>query len=46
MTLSLPSLELPGILLLGAICFVVGLAVGSAMTACVGEWRQLRTKRG
>lgn len=46
MTLSLPSLELPGILLVGAICFVAGLAVGSAMTARVGEWRQRRANRG
>lgn len=46
MTLSLPSLELPGIILLGAICFFAGLAVGSAMTTYVGEWRQRRTNRG
>lgn len=30
MLLSLPSLELPGIVLVGFICFVVGFLVGGA----------------
>jgi len=33
MTLSLPSLELPGIVLVGVICFIAGAAVGSALMA-------------
>lgn len=35
MTLSLPSLELPGILLAIGIALVVGMAIGSAATASI-----------
>lgn len=44
MTLSLPSFELPGFVLLGVICFVAGAAVGSYLTFRAGEWREGRTR--
>ena len=45
MTLSMPSLDLPGILLLCGIVFVMGAAVGSYLTARAGESRR-RAGRG
>jgi hypothetical protein len=33
MTLSFPFLELPGILVVAAIALVIGMAIGSALTA-------------
>ena len=46
MTLSLPSLELGGILIVGAVCLVLGMAMGSAATVAVMARRKGRTCSG
>lgn len=42
MTLSMPSLDLPGILLLGAFCFAAGTAVGASAVVSIQQWRKSR----
>lgn len=46
MTLSLPSLELGGILIVGAVCLVLGMAMGSAATAAAMRRRKGRNCPG
>ncbi len=40
MTLSLPSLDLGGILIVGAVCLALGTAIGAAATVAVMNRRK------